>query len=123
MIVPFLDHAPIDNPPQGLEVRGAALATVIARVLEFCLMVFMVLIRKNPLKGPAREYFSFDRAFAVRIYKNSAFTTLNETLWSGANSAMSAAYGHAGTVQYAAYSASVSGWPAGERAGPQSRPM
>ncbi len=28
MIVPFLDHAPIDNPPQGLEVRGAAVLVV-----------------------------------------------------------------------------------------------
>ena len=33
------------------------------------------------------------------------FTTLNETLWSGANSAMAAAYGHISTVSYAAYSA------------------
>ena len=28
MIVPFLDHAPIDNPPQGIEVRGAAVLVV-----------------------------------------------------------------------------------------------
>ena len=28
MIVPFLHHAPIDNPPQGLEVRGAAVLVV-----------------------------------------------------------------------------------------------
>ena len=90
-----------------LEVRGAALATVIARVLEFCLMVGLALIRKNPVKGPAREYFAFDREFAKRIYRNSLFTTLNETLWSGANSAMNAAYGHIGTVQFAAYSASI----------------
>ena len=90
-----------------LEVRGAALATVIARALEFCLMVILALVRKNPLKGPARQFFSFDKNFAKRVYKNSAFTTLNETLWSGANSAMNAAYGHIGTVQFAAYSASI----------------
>ena len=90
-----------------LEVRGAALATVIARALEFCLMVILALVRKNPLKGPARQFFSFDKNFAKRVYKNSAFTTLNETLWSGTNSAMNAAYGHIGTVQFAAYSASI----------------
>ena len=28
MPVPFLDHAPIHNPPQGLEVRGAAVLVV-----------------------------------------------------------------------------------------------
>ena len=88
-----------------LEVRGAALATVIARVFEFTMMVIMVFVRKNPLKGPARDLFAFDKAFAVRVYKNSTFTTLNETLWSGANSAMAAAYGHINTVSYAAYSA------------------
>ncbi len=90
-----------------LEVRGAALATVIARALEFCLMVVLAIVRKNPLKGPVRQFFAFDKNFAKRVYKNSAFTTLNETLWSGANSAMNAAYGHIGTVQFAAYSASI----------------
>ena len=90
-----------------LEVRGAALATVIARVLEFCLMTVLALVRKNPLKGPARQFFAFDRNFAKRVYRNSVFTTLNEALWSGANSAMNAAYGHIGTVQFAAYSASI----------------
>ena len=88
-----------------LEVKGAALATVIARIFEFTMMLIMVFIRKNPLKGPLREFFAFDKSFAVRVYKNSMFTTLNETLWSGANSAMAAAYGHINTVSYAAYSA------------------
>jgi putative MATE family efflux protein len=90
-----------------LEIRGAALATVIARALEFCLMICMVFVRKNPLRGLTAGMFRFDKAFAKRIYKNSIFTTLNETLWSGANSAMSAAYSRIGTLQYAAYSASI----------------
>ena len=90
-----------------LEVRGAAIATVMARVLEFLLMVFVVFGRKNILRGRLSEFLGFDKAFAKRIYKNSAFTTLNETLWSGANSAMNAAYGHLSTVSYAAYSASI----------------
>jgi putative MATE family efflux protein len=88
-----------------LEVKGAALATVIARIFEATMMVVMVFVRKNPLKGPLREFFAFDKSFAVRVYKNSMFTTLNETLWSGANSAMTAAYGHINTVSYAAFSA------------------
>ena len=90
-----------------LEVRGAALATVIARVLEFCLMILMVFVRKNPLRGISAGMFRFDRAFAKRIYKNSIFTTLNEALWSGANSAMSAAYSRIGILQYASYSAAI----------------
>ncbi|MBO4861991.1 MAG: MATE family efflux transporter [Firmicutes bacterium] len=90
-----------------LEVRGAALATVIARVLEFCLMICMVFVRRNPLRGISARMFRFDKAFAKRIYKNNIFTTLNETLWSGANSAMSAAYSHIGTLEYAAYSAAI----------------
>ena len=90
-----------------LEVRGAALATVMARALEFTLMVLMVFARKNPLRGPLKGLFAFDRNLAARVYKNSVFTTLNETLWSGANSAMSAAYGHIGTLQFAAFSASI----------------
>ena len=88
-----------------LEVKGAALATVIARIFEAAMMLIMVFVRKNPIKGPIHEFFAFDKSFAVRVYKNSTFTTLNETLWSGANSAMAAAYGHINTVSYAAYSA------------------
>ncbi|MBQ9825978.1 MAG: MATE family efflux transporter [Firmicutes bacterium] len=90
-----------------LEVRGAALATVIARVLEFCLMIVMVFVRKNPLRGISARMFRFDKEFAKRIYKNSIFTTLNETLWSGANSAMSAAYSRIGILEYASYSAAI----------------
>ena len=90
-----------------LEVRGAAVATVIARALECVLMAFFAVVRKNPIKGPVRDFLSWDKAFAGRVYKNSAFTTLNETLWSGANSAMNAAYGHTGVIQHAAYAASI----------------
>ena len=90
-----------------LEVRGAAVATVLARVLECLLMVIAVFGRKNILRGRLREFTGFDRSFAKRIYKNSSFTTLNEALWSGANSAMNAAFGHMSTVSYAAYSASI----------------
>ena len=52
-----------------LEVRGAALATVIARVLEFCLMIVMVFVRKNPLRGISARMFCFDKEFAKRILK------------------------------------------------------
>ena len=90
-----------------MEVRGAALATVIARILETLVVLFAVFGRKNSLKGRISGFFGFSREFVSRVFKISAVTTLNEGMWSTANAAISAAFGHAGTVEFAAYSAAI----------------
>ncbi len=90
-----------------LEVRGAAIATVIARVIELWLLLFFIFRRENVLAGKFKEYFSFDRTLLFRVYKNAAATTANETLWGASVAIYNAAFGHMGVTAYAAYAAAV----------------
>jgi putative MATE family efflux protein len=70
-----------------LGVQGAAIATVIARALEFIMMLLFVYgSREHPLAGRRRELFSFGGAFARKILAttlpvlgNEGFYTLGIT--------------------------------------------
>ena len=91
-----------------MEVRGAALATVISRIIELLATAYFVFGRKNALAGKLREFFAFDREFMGRVLKNAAATTFNETLWSAGMAAQNAAYGRMGVTAFAAYKAASS---------------
>jgi putative MATE family efflux protein len=91
-----------------MEVRGAALATVISRVIELLATAYFVFGRKNVLAGPLKEFFAFDREFLTRVLKNAAATTINEGLWSAGMAAQNAAYGRMGVTAFAAYKAASS---------------
>ena len=90
-----------------LGVAGAAIATVLARVLELTLTVIVIFKGNNIIKGKIREFFDFDRNFVRHIYANAVITTVNETLWCGAIVCQNAAYGHLGVTAYAAVQAST----------------
>ena len=62
-------------------VSGAALATVIARLVELSLLICFVMIRQNPVRGHVREFGDFNAELAGRIVKNALPTTINETMW------------------------------------------
>lgn len=91
-----------------LEVKGAAIATVISRVVELGATLYFVYGRKNPIAGPLRDFFAFDGEFVTRVLKNAAATTANETLWGAGMAAQNAAYGRMGVTAYAAYKAAGS---------------
>ena len=63
-----------------LGIRGAALATCIARLLEMLLILYIVFVRKNMLAGRPSEFFSYGRELVVRIVRNALPTTANETM-------------------------------------------
>lgn len=90
-----------------LGVRGAAIATVMARGLELILTIFVVFVRKNIIAGKIKEYFSFTWSYVKRVYSNAFATTINELMWSSAVVAENAAYGHIGVTAYAAVQATA----------------
>lgn len=92
-------------PKLGL--RGAAIATVMARTLEFIIAITILLGRKNILSGKIKEFFSFSKAFAIRVYKNAVFTCVHESLWSLAVTTQNAAYGRMGVSAFAAFQATI----------------
>ncbi|MDO5331074.1 MAG: MATE family efflux transporter [Bacillota bacterium] len=92
-------------PKLGL--RGAAIATVLARFLEFVIAMILLFGKKNILSGKLSEYFSFNLEYAKRVYKNAIFTCMHETLWSLAMTAQTAAYGHMSISSFAAIQATA----------------
>lgn len=79
-----------------LGVRGAAIATVIARVIECSFLIFIA--SKNPVfKGKFKEFFDFDFAFLKEVYKSVIPVLLNEICWGIGNFLYSVAYGQIGT--------------------------
>ena len=89
----------------AMGVKGAAIATVTARLVEVLLCIFVLLIRKNILNGKIREFFGWSREMMKRISKNSIPTMANEGLWSLATTMYVAAYARVGITEYAAYQA------------------
>ncbi|WP_438519210.1 MATE family efflux transporter [Clostridium sp.] len=80
-----------------LGVEGAAIATLIARVIEFIIMVGYVYYSKNMLAANAKELFSFDFSFAKRIWITILPVLLNEACWGLGSVMYNVIYGRIGT--------------------------
>ena len=81
-----------------LGVRGAAIATVIARFLEFILLVYFIYKDRNhPLAGSFKELFDWDRSFLGKVYKTALPVFINESTWVLGTSIYYIAYGMIGT--------------------------
>ena len=87
----------------ALGVQGAAIATVIARLLEVVIIVGAIQGSDHPLKATLREYFTFSRAFTQRVLAKSLPVVANEFLWALGMTLYVAAYSRLGTEAYAAY--------------------
>jgi putative MATE family efflux protein len=89
----------------ALGVRGSALATAISRMVELCLILFVVFGMKNMIAGAPREFLSWNKALFLKITGNALPTTLNETLWGLGTSMYNAAYGRISVTAFAAVQA------------------
>lgn len=92
----------------NLGIKGAAIATVIARVLEILILLYMIIVRKNILYGPIKEFIFFGKALGKRVFYTALPTTLNEGLWGIGMIVYAGFYGHMGTTEFAAFQASSS---------------
>lgn len=87
----------------ALGVQGAAIATVIARLLEVVLIVGAIQSSDHPLKATLRDYFAFSKAFTKRVLEKSLPVVANEFLWALGMTLYVAAYSRLGTDAYASY--------------------
>lgn len=88
---------------QAMGVEGAALAGLIARVLE-CIVILILVYRKkgNPVAASAKDFLDFDFRFIKAVMQPVLPVILNETLWSLGITTYNAIYGHIGTEAVAA---------------------
>lgn len=89
-----------------LGVKGAALATVISRILELILVIYVVFVRKNLIAGGISDYFGWHRTLVVKVLVTSIPVMINETMWSLGMATYNAAYGRMGVTEFAAVQAS-----------------
>lgn len=79
-----------------MEVRGAALATTIARFVEVVLLLLFVYGRKSVVAAPLKKLFSFNRTLLKVYIATSLPVIFNEILWSLGMTAYKIAYSKMG---------------------------
>jgi putative MATE family efflux protein len=92
----------------ALGVQGAAISTVVARLLECILMLSISYIKKLPPAAKIKELWGFDRAFLAKVLKTSLPVLINEMLWSFGITTYNMVYGRIGTDAIAAVNISAS---------------
>lgn len=87
----------------SLGIVGAAVATVIARVVECAICLIFPYIRKYEIAVNPVRFFKFQSSFLSKYVKICIPVLLNETLWGVGTSLQNSIFGHAGTSVVAAY--------------------
>jgi len=78
-------------------VKGAAIATLIARTLEATILLAIIFSSKtHPLKGTIKEYFSYNYTLLKKVMKKTIPVLINEAGWSIGMSIYFIAYGALG---------------------------
>ena len=86
----------------AMGVTGAALATLIARVVEVVLIFSVVYLGKTPLACGLKELFGWSRAFLKKFFITALPVIINEFIWGLGTTIYSMAYGRMGDDAVAA---------------------
>lgn len=92
----------------ALGVKGAAIALLVARLVECSVLLALTYRRASPVAGKISELFSYDLTFARKVLKPALPVVANEVLWSTGTSAYSVAYARIGTDAIAAMNIAAS---------------
>ena len=91
-----------------LEVSGAAIATIIARLVEVVAFLIYVRARKTPFFVPARKLLHINRKLVGSILRKSGMMLLSETTWVVSETVLTALYNSRGGAETVAGMAA--GW-------------
>lgn len=88
-------------PKMGVE--GAAVATVIARLLEVGLILFLVYHQKLPLAARLADLIKWDKLRLRKFFKTTIPVIITEIIWSLGTTTYNVIYAHISTEAIAAY--------------------
>jgi len=91
-----------------LEVRGAAIATVIARSAEFCIILGFTYLKKYPIAASLKNIFNYSKEMIKKYIKIWAPVMGQSVGWALGYTMYSVIYGHISTAALAAYSIACS---------------
>lgn len=80
-----------------LGIRGSALGTLIARIVEVVLLLSIVYKNKFPVAATFHELLDLPKEFVTKFYKITTPVILNESVWALGVSLYSVVYAHMGT--------------------------
>ena len=80
-------------------IRGAAIATLTARILEFLIVSIYIFCIDKRLNFKPKHLFLFDKIFALDLFQHGLPVFINEVMWSLGVSAQAAILGH---IKYSA---------------------
>lgn len=86
----------------GMGVRGAAIATLCARLIEVTVQIILIVKYKRVIGAGLNKYFKFDREVVATFFKVCTPVILNEFMWALGNTVYNVAYKYSGTVAQAA---------------------
>ncbi len=86
----------------AMGVAGAALATLIARVVESASILCVVYFGKTPVACAVREMFGWSREFLMKFFSTALPVIINEFIWGLGTTVYSMAYGRMGDDAVAA---------------------
>ncbi len=88
----------------GLGVKGAAIATIIARFIELFILVIWSYSHKYEICGKLKDHLGYNKNFVFKYIKIALPVIINETFWGLGTSVYNAIFAHAGTNAFTAYS-------------------
>ncbi len=88
--------------PMGLGVKGAAIATAISSWVGPVLIIVISVARKNILRAPLREIFSFNSQTVAEFFKKALPVIVNETMWGMGTVAYNIIFANIGYEEYGA---------------------
>ena len=80
----------------SMRVAGAALATVVARIIEMLLILLLLRLKKHPIVYHIKEMLGYPKDLILQFTKTSVPTILNEFFWGLGITLYSVAYGRMG---------------------------
>lgn len=87
----------------ALGVKGAAIATVASRILEFTIVLSVSILRKYPVIGSFKNMFSISLPFLRDYFMVTLPVVIEETFWSFGVTMHNFIFARLGTSQYAAF--------------------
>lgn len=92
----------------ALGIKGAAIATLLARVVEMVLIIGLIYLNDHVLKSTIKELKSFNREFYNKVMSITIPVIINEMCWGVGTLIYNIIYGNMGTKAMAAVQISMS---------------
>lgn len=92
----------------ALGVEGAAIATVIARLFETCLILILVYRQQLPVAARPADLVKWDKIQLGKFFRTTLPVIITEIIWSLGTTTYSVVYAHISTQAIAAYNIALS---------------